>query len=82
MVTRLVKAQLDHSNRSMSNLQEERLRGVEISFLPFRCEECGRNETPCVLNFNENIIKCEAVVHFYNDLEDHTRNGKNCSRYY
>ena len=82
MVTRLVKAQSDHSNCSMSNLQEECIQGVEISFLPFHYEECGRNETQCVLNFNENTIKCEAVVHFYNDLEDHTRNGKNCSRYY
>ena len=36
MVARLVKAQLDHNNRSMSNLQEELLRGVEISFLLFR----------------------------------------------
>ena len=78
MVTRLVKAKLDHSNRSMTNLQEELLRGVEISFLPFCCEECSQNETQCVLNFNENTIKCEA----YNDLEDHTRNGKNCSKYY
>ena len=81
MVTRLVKARSDHSNHSMSNLQEELLRGVEISFLPFRCEECGRNEQ-CVQNFNENTIKCEEAVHFYNDVEDHTRNGKNCSSFY
>ncbi|KAL6320823.1 hypothetical protein AAG906_008823 [Vitis piasezkii] len=34
IVTRLLKAHSDHSNRSMANLQEELLRGVEISFCP------------------------------------------------
>ncbi|KAJ9679789.1 hypothetical protein PVL29_021639 [Vitis rotundifolia] len=47
IVTRLLKAHSDHSNRSMANLQEELLRGVEISFLPFRCKECDMSGTVC-----------------------------------
>lgn len=78
IVTRLLKAHSDHSNRSMANLQEELLRGVEISFLPFRCKECDVNETQCCNpDFAKNTIQCETCDYGY---EIPTRNGKNYSK--
>lgn len=78
IVTRLLKAHSAHSNRSMANLQEELLRGVEISFLSFRCKECYVNETQCSPDFAKNTIQCESYM--YVDDEKPTRNGKNYSK--
>lgn len=77
IVTRLLKAHSDHSNRSMANLQEELLRGVEISFLPSRCKECDVNETRCSTDFAKNTIQCK--LYSYDD-EKPTRNGNNYSK--
>ncbi|KAJ9679811.1 hypothetical protein PVL29_021658 [Vitis rotundifolia] len=46
-------------NRSMSELQEELLVGLEISFLPYRCSsECHMEGQSCYMNFIENTIAC------------------------
>lgn len=46
-------------NQSMSELQEELLVGLEISFLPYRCSsECHKEGQSCYMNFIENTITC------------------------
>uniref|UniRef100_F6H7E5 Protein kinase domain-containing protein n=2 Tax=Vitis vinifera TaxID=29760 RepID=F6H7E5_VITVI len=46
-------------NQSMSELQEELLVGLEISFLPYRCSsECHMEGQSCYMNFIENTITC------------------------
>ncbi|KAL6321099.1 hypothetical protein AAG906_012871 [Vitis piasezkii] len=46
-------------NQSMSELQEELLVGLEISFLQYRCSsECHMEGQTCYRNFIKNTIKC------------------------
>ena len=43
--------------RSMSDVQQSLLMGVELSFFRFRCSECAKGQD-CYLNFSDNTIQC------------------------
>lgn len=44
---------------SLSELQEELLLGLKLSFLPYRCSsECNKTNHSCYMNFNGNSITC------------------------
>ena len=49
-------------NRSMSDLQDELLMGVELSFLHYRCSrECNGQGRSCHLNYIQSTLQCKIV---------------------
>ena len=44
--------------RSMSDLQESLITGLEVSFLRSRCSECHVEGLDCLSNFTDNTIQC------------------------
>lgn len=49
----------ESGNRSMSSLQDQLLRGIELSFLQIRCyRECQVKGNGCDMNYTVNSVKC------------------------